>query len=84
MSKSLDPARYPTAYMDLAARFEAAPHRAHFIDGKTPKGALALRLDLYGFQRAMKATAAADYPSFTVARMFLAGSRVRVVHPDHY
>ena len=87
MSKSLDPARYPTAYMDFAGAFEAAPKKVHRLRAPSRDSAVALRLDLYGFQGALRATAPHDYPNFIIARMFLdckgKGKFVKVVHPDH-
>lgn len=90
MSKSLDLARYPSSYTDLARRYEEAVRpggtgrREQWYVVKSEKAAQAARLDLYGFQRALRHAGRDDLKAFATARLFIARKpwRVRVVHPD--
>jgi hypothetical protein len=82
MSRPLQIAKYPAAFLDLANEFEKG-RKVRIITCDSPKAAKAMRLDLYGFTAALRAEGMqADYPQFLTVRMFIEGKRLRLVIAD--
>ena len=82
MSKSRRVAAYPSSYMEIAREFEGGL-RAKVVRCDSMAEATRLRLDLYGFRRAIEAEGLAfDYPNFLATRFYVEGKRVRIAHVD--
>lgn len=82
MSKSRRLTVYPSSYLEIAREFEGGA-RSKMVPCASVAEATRLRLDLYGFRRAIEAEGmAGDYPMFLATRLFVEGRKVRIVHVD--
>jgi hypothetical protein len=84
MSRSKQVSKYPQQFLTLAAEFEGEKRRrVKTVSCGDEREAKRLRLDLYGFQGAIRAEGMqADYPHFLTVRMFVKGRVLRLMHAD--